>query len=134
MGEIQKSIRLSKSVHTVIETDPLIIKLEVEPGEFLDVEDVHDWRKANLELSEGKPFYVLLDTSQGYFSMTPEGNLLLTSPAFTEHRLASALVVKSLAARLTGNFFIKLGGRRNVSRMFNSEEEAIKWLKALAGK
>lgn len=131
---MQKSIRLAKSVHTVIETDPLIIKLEVKPDEFFDEDDVREWRDAHLELSEGKPFYILLDTTQGYFSMTPEGNLLLTSPSFTEQRLASALVVKSLAARLSGNFFLKLGGKRNVSRMFATEEEALKWLRALAGK
>lgn len=131
---MHKSIRLAKSTHTVVETDPLIIKLEVEPDGFLDVEDVEEWRKVHFRLSEGKPFYILLDTSKGYFNMSPEGKLVLASPPFTEHRLASALVVKSLATRLSGNFFIKLGGKRNVSRMFSSEEEAIKWIMALAGK
>jgi hypothetical protein len=66
--------------------------------------------------------------------MSPEGHLLLTSNSFAEHRIASALVVRSLANRLAGNFFIRMGGKRNVSRMFATEEEAIKWLKSLVKK
>jgi hypothetical protein len=129
-----KSIKLAKSIHTVIDTDPIIIKLEVKADEFLDVEDVHEWRKVHFELSGGKPFCILLDATKGYFNMSPEGHLLLTSNSFAEHRIASALVVRSLANRLAGNFFIRMGGKRNVSRMFATEEEAIKWLKDLAKK
>jgi hypothetical protein len=129
-----KSIQLAKSRHTIIDTDPLIIKLEVNPDEFLEVEDVHEWRRVHMELSGGRPFCILLDTTKGYFNMSPEGNLLLTSKSFTEHRIATALVVRSLASRLTGNFFLRLGGKRNISRMFGTEEDAIKWLKSLAAR
>lgn len=128
----ENKIRLNKSVHTLLGTEPPIIKMEVDEHEFLEVEDIEAVRKVNLELSEGKPFCVLLDTSKGYFNVSPDANKLLTSKAYTKNRLAAAFIVKSLPARLAGNFFMTLGKGHNVAKMFSTEKEALVWLKSMA--
>ncbi len=126
---VENTIILKKTVHHLVETDPPIIKMEVNEHEFLDVEDVLAIREVNLEFSEGKPFCVLLDTSKGYFNVSPEANKLLTSKEYSEKRMAAAFVVSSLASRLAGNFFIRMGGRYHHTRLFSEEAEALKWLK-----
>lgn len=105
--------------------------MEAHAGEYLEVEDVKQIREINLKLSEGKRFCVLLDTSNGYFNVTPEGNKLLASKEYAELRMATAIVARSLATRIAGNFFIRFNQPPTPTRLFASEEEAVKWLKGL---
>lgn len=125
----EKHIQLKKSLHTLIEINPPIIKMEADEHEFLEVEDIERIREINLKLSEGKPFCILLDTSKGYFNTSPEANKLLASKEFAEKRMASAFIAKSLATKLASNFFIKFNKPLTPTRVFSSEKEALKWLK-----
>lgn len=124
----KKAIRLKKCQLTLIETEPPIIKMEVEIQEFLEADDIREVRKANLELSEGKSFCVLLDASKGYFNVSPEANKLLVSKEYTQTRKAAAFLVRSLATRLAGNFFMRLKPGSQ-TRLFANEEDALHWLK-----
>jgi hypothetical protein len=110
--------------------EPGIIKVVVIEDSTLEMEDIVLMRKINLELSHGMPFSILLDASKGYFSTSKEGNHLLASDEYVRSRKATAIVVKSLAARLAGNFFKKLNEPSCPTRLFNSEEDAIIWLRA----
>jgi hypothetical protein len=116
-----------KFTQTLIEAG--IIRLVVTEGSFLDVEDVLVIRKVNLGFSKGSRFCVLLDTSNGYFTASPEAMKMLSSPAYLDSRKATAIVVKSLAAKITGNFFRLLNPPHCPTRLFNSEPEALKWLR-----
>ena len=122
-----KKIVLSKSVHTLI--DCCIIEMEVKDGEFFELEDVEKSHKAHLELSGGKPFCILLDTKEGYFNVSPEAKKKIASPEYAKFMKASAFVVTSLPARLTGNFFIKFMKPPAPTKLFAKKEEAVAWLK-----
>ncbi len=127
-----KQIQLQKSLHTLIESNPPIIKMEVPEYEFLEVEDILEVRKANLTLSENKPFCVLLDTRRGYFNVSKEANKLLAGKEYAEKRMAAALLSQSLATKLASNFFINFSKPITPTRVFSTEEEAINWLKKVA--
>ena len=47
----------------------------------------------------------------------------------TRYTSASAIVVKSLAHKLMGNFFIKVQKPAVPTKLFSEEKEAIEWLK-----
>jgi len=126
---VGKYIQLKKSLHTLIEINPPIIKMEVGENEFLEVEDIKAVRKANLELSDGKPFCVLLDTGKGYFNTSPDAFKLLASEEYTEKRMGTAIIAKSLATKIAGNFFIRFNKPPTPTRLFSSEKEAMKWLR-----
>src|SRR5579872_3711469 len=124
---VKKYIRTNKALHTIIEEDPLIIKIESNPGDYVEVEDVHAIRDANNELSEGKPFYVLLDTSKGFSSSSPDANKLMASKDFAGNRRAIAIIAKSLATKIVSNFFIRFNKPHTPTRVFTSDAEAIDW-------
>ncbi len=124
-----KKIQLQKSLHTLIETNPPIIKMEVTEGVFIEIAEIKEVHKTNLELSGGKPFCVLLDTSNGYFSVSPAGNKLLASPEYAMKRIATAIIVKNLATRLMGNFFILFNKPPSPTSLFTTEEDAMIWLR-----
>ena len=128
----QKHIRLKKSLHTLIEENPVIIKIESSEGEFNEVADTIAMRDANIELSEGAPYYVLLDTTNGYASSTPEANKLLASREFSGNRQGIAIVAKSLASKIVSNFFIRFNKPFTPTKIFMTEAKAVEWLKGLA--
>lgn len=132
MVSVKKYIRLKKTTHVIIEEHPLIIRIESAAGEFAEVEDVYAMRDANNELSEGKPFYVLLDTTSGFASSTPEANKLLASKEFSGNRQAIAIIAGSLASQIVSNFFIRFNKPHTPTRVFTNEQKAIDWLKELS--
>ncbi|MGZ3861952.1 MAG: DUF7793 family protein [Bacteroidia bacterium] len=127
-----KFIQLKKARLTFINSIPPIIKMEAEPSEFLEIEDVKLIRAANLELSGNMPFCVLLDTSKGYFNISHDANKLLASKEYSAMRIGTAILAKSVATRLAGNFFITVNKPATPTKLFSTHNEAIAWLRQLA--
>ncbi|MGZ3865505.1 MAG: DUF7793 family protein [Bacteroidia bacterium] len=128
MAVINKQIRLKKSIHEVIHQNPLIIRIESSGGEFVELEDAEGMRDANVELSDGNPYFVLLDTSKGYASATPEANKIFAEKKYSENRKAIAIIAKSLASKIVSNFFIRFNQPQVPTRVFMNEQEAMDWL------
>lgn len=80
------------------------------------------------KLNHGKEMLIMItaeevtqfDNSARVFSASVEGS---------KYSIAEALVVKSLSQRLIANFYVKVNKPLKPSRVFNSEKEAIQWLK-----
>jgi hypothetical protein len=132
MVALRKQISLKKSLHEIIEENPLIIKVESSSGEFIEADDANAMREANLELSNGGPYYVLLDTSKGYASSRPEANEIFAGKEYAESRRAIAIIAKSLASKIVSNFFIRFNKPVTPTKVFTNETEAIAWIKELA--
>lgn len=128
MAVINKQIRLKKSIHEVVHDNPLIIRIESFSGEFVEPEDAEAMRDANVALSDGNPYYVLLDTSKGYASATPEANKIFAEKKYSENRKAVAIIAKSLASKIVSNFFIRFNKPQSPTRVFINEQEAMDWL------
>jgi hypothetical protein len=116
-----------KYKQTLIE--PGIIKIEVSEKAVLDLEDVLAMRRKNLELSRGEKFCILWDSRNVHFTIDPEAMHKMASAEYQEVRKAAALIVDSLAGKLVGNFFKSLTSQKSPTRLFNSEEEGLKWLR-----
>ena len=110
-----KTERTKKSTHELIE--PHIIRMRVRDGEDVEIEDVMQMHEANAKLTGGKPFAVLLDV-KNHFNVSKEARELIASERFAEHLLASAFVVRTLAAKLTGNFYLHFNRPHNPTRLF----------------
>ena len=130
----RKHIQLKKSLHVVIEEDPLIIKVESKDGEFVEVEDVVLMRDANKELSHDAPYYVLLDTTNGYANSSPAANNLMANKDFSGSRKGIAIIARSLATKIVSNFFIRFNRPATPTKVFmtEAEAEAVAWLKQIA--
>jgi hypothetical protein len=109
--------------------EPGIIKIEVEENALLNLEDVVAMRMVNQELSKGEKFCILWDSRGVHFTIDPQALKKMASAEYQETRKAAALIVNSLAGKLVGNFFKSLTSGKSPTRLFNSEAEALKWLR-----
>ena len=67
-----------------------------------------------------------------FFSTTNELRQLLASAAFTDLRFATAIVTKSMASKIIGNFFIRVNKPTTPTKLFSSEKLAFEWLNHLS--
>lgn len=128
MVHTERTIRNKKSTHTLLE--PHIIEMKVNEGEFFEVEDVVHSHEAHMNLSKEDFFCVLLDTSDSFFTVSPEAKKKIGSKEYARHLYASAFVVNSLATRLAGNFFIRFVKPEAPTRLFSDRETALNWLRS----
>lgn len=112
--------------------NPCIIKVESRAGDHVDEKDVEGMRIANIELSDGQPYYVLLDTTQGYAHATTEANKFMASKEYAGNRKAVAIIARSLATKIVSNFFISVNKPFTPTRVFTNETDAVEWLKKMA--
>jgi hypothetical protein len=107
---------------------PHIFKLRAFEEVEMNEHDVIELRNKYLELSDNKPYAILLDAAQ-HFTQTNEARELLASEEFAKTRIAAAFVTNSLASKLIGNFFIQFNKPPTPTRLFNDYNAAFEWLK-----
>ena len=110
----------------------------VRPDGILEIRaragSVHDGDRAeiNARILKGygetgdRPVLLVID---GIRELTREARLIYRSPDTTKNVLAAALVARSPLARLFASFALGVNRPDVPIRIFEDEEEAVKWLK-----
>lgn len=120
MGPVQtKTVKFS--------FDGKILLSEVIDNMEIDLDDAMENYEASMKLV-GDRTYLSLVISAPYTTVTKEAREAMNDPKFYKNAVAQAIVVKSLANRLMGNFLIRIYKQYCPHRLFNSKEEAVKWL------
>ena len=122
-----KVIQLPKTTHTLVEDG--IIKIDGYEGEHIELADAVKMREANLKLSEGKSFCLIMNGLTNYYTYSTEAKELFASKEYCVLRKATAFVVKQLSFRLMAAFYIKFHKPLSPTQIFGSEEEALIWLR-----
>lgn len=110
-----------------------ITEMQVHSGFQLSAENILEYREAKEKLGGGKPFPNLV--LMGAFSAA-DATAMRTSASneMRKLRVADAFVIDSLAQRILGNFYLKFSKPQFPTRLFNSKEEALKWLSSFLNK
>lgn len=121
-----KKIELNKVTCSI--SEDYIITIDVKDNVEIEQEDIFAIRQANLELSKGLQYVVLVLVGQ-FAVISKEAREVTATKEFGETRKAMAFVISSLPQRIVGNFFIKMNNPPTPTKIFNSKEEALNWLK-----
>jgi hypothetical protein len=108
-----------------------IFKVKPRLNAELDVEDGKKIRTILMKLSVNKS-YAILGDGTNYFTSTSELRQLMASKEFTDLRFGFAIVTRSIATKIVGNFFIKVNKPASPTRIFDEEASALEWLKQLS--
>lgn len=82
------------------------------------------------DISNGIKMPVLIHTGE-FGDMPDDTRKYLASKALANHRLAVALVIKSLAHRIMAFFIISMRKKYYPSMIFSNEHDALIWLKSI---
>jgi hypothetical protein len=111
--------------------DDGIIRLEVKADAEIETEDAQKIIQAfhRLMIISDKDKFLLLSDARLLHSASAGSRKLFSSDVITRHIRANAIIVDSLPVRLIANFFISFHKPKSPTQIFNTEQEAIQWLK-----
>ena len=94
-----------------------------------ELDDAIETNNVIYEMAEGKPFVVLVDGRGVYGNITNEArNYFVTDVKTKDIRLAEAILIDNLPARIFARFYIKVNKPNNPVQIFSKKDEAEKWL------
>jgi len=117
--------------NAVIENRDGIIWILIKEDADLTEEDIKDYAVAAEKLSGGKPYLQLTDARVN-LDITTEGRRAAAKKEVAPLLVAHAILVNNAGVRLIANFFIAMDKPHFENKVFNTESEALKWLKKQA--
>ena len=105
-----------------------ILQLQMHDSFYVELDDAINILECIIKLSNGNKYPLLvIYADDNLFSSETRAHI-------AKHTLtkADALVGKSLALRIIGNFYMKINKPIRPTRMFDDELSAIKWLNTFA--
>ncbi len=110
--------------------EPGILENFVFPGKHIDVDEILKIRDANMKLSAGKK-YVVLVSSGHLSSISKEAMNLISTKDYSDQIIGKALLVEFMGHRLVGNFYLKVKRPAMQTKIFSDREKALEWLRSL---
>ena len=108
-----------------------IIRVSFKETVHLGLEEVINIIRKCENFTGGKPYCFLADFSSAGVSFSTEARVYLSNNPMAKNRLADAIIVPSLAAKLKGDLYLRLHKPLVPTRFFTSEEKAAEWLKEM---
>lgn len=106
---------------------PSIVENVILEYTSIDTEEVLKIKEANKQLTDGRPYAVLVNSGL-FTSITKEARELSASTEFAQMTIAKALLVHSLGHRIVGEFYIKINKPLIKTKVFSNRDKAIEWL------
>ncbi|MFN3916174.1 MAG: hypothetical protein ACK4K0_00415 [Flavobacteriales bacterium] len=110
-----------------------ILVIHIQKNAFVQTQHIKEMLKIHGELTNGKrcPCVMVLGD---YANVSINGRKFLATEDAVQFSLCEAFVVKSLAQKILGNFYLKFDKPNVPSRLFNNFEDAYAWAKTFITK
>jgi hypothetical protein len=105
-----------------------LVHVKIKGNEEIDVKNVVEVVSALEIFYEEKKFPLLIVVDE-YTLPTPEARAYIATPESDPYASAEAYVIQSFTQKLAGNVYLSFNKPARPTRLFNSEEKAIEWLK-----
>lgn len=107
--------------------DGVMLVSELLDEKDIELEDIAENQKIAREMT-GSNRYVSLVIAAPYTSISHEARKAAGEHSNYPNTIAQAIVVKNLATRIMGNFFLRFHHPPCPSKLFNDRSAAIEWL------
>ncbi|MES2589399.1 MAG: hypothetical protein V4622_10495 [Bacteroidota bacterium] len=124
--QVPQQIELEYATIRLIEDQ--IVEDSVKHGTVIDFNEVLEIKSANIKLTQGKKYVILID-AEDFLSVTKDARELLSSREFAGNSIAKALLITSFAQKILANFYITVHKPYISTQAFTDREEAIIWLR-----
>jgi hypothetical protein len=110
--------------------DAKLVRIEIFGNSPIGLKEAKEMNEAVGILSKGKEILVLMIADE-VAQFNKEAMDFSASEQGLMYSKAEAMVVKSMAQRITANLYLKLVKPKKPSKIFNSEKDAAGWLFSL---
>jgi len=111
-----------------------IVFYRIKQDQTVDVAEIKEMIENVKEFIGEKEHYAIVDFGANLGSTKEARKVYAELPYILKYRMADAFLVRSLSVRLIANFFIKVTKPKITTKLFTSEQDAVKWLENLKNK
>lgn len=105
-----------------------IMQMEIGDDCVVDIKDLKEIGDAVFRIGNGKKFPNLILVGE-YSNITKDARDYSTTIENNVYTLADAFVVRAMHQKLLANLYLKINQPKIPTRFFESEEDAVDWLK-----
>lgn len=105
-----------------------VVKIEIKEDVEIDIAESREMFEIVKSFSKSRKDLLVLVITSKSATVTKEVREFSGTEEASEPTLAEAIVTTSLPQRLVVNFIIKFHKPKRFMKMFNDEDEALKWL------
>lgn len=105
-----------------------LMEVKINANVEIDVNNVLEIVGAIKKIGEEKKYPILLIFGE-YTLPTLEARNYVATAESNPYAIAEAYVIQSFTQKITGNIYLKINKPIRPTRLFNSEEDAVDWLK-----
>jgi hypothetical protein len=111
-----------------LRSDGLVL-VQINGNEEIDRPHVEEIVNTIGEWGNGKKFPLLIVVGE-YTLPTPEARSYIATAESDPYASAEAYVIQSFSQKLVGNVYLSFNKPARPTKLFNSEEKAVEWLKS----
>ena len=108
--------------------DDLIKEIVVKQGQVFGEADVVESKQLSCDHKPNSRFFVLMEGEEGA-TVNNAARRIAASREYAQYTSALALCSSNLALRIMGNLFLKVNKPAVHTRLFETREEAVAWLR-----
>lgn len=104
-----------------------IIEIELKKGTEVSVQHVKEIVSAVEKAGKKKSYPILIKPNEFTFP-NAEARKYMACEECNPYSLAEAYLIKSISQKMIGNFYLRFNKPFRPTKLFTSEEDAVKWL------
>ena len=108
-----------------------ILFFRIKKEQTVDVPEIKEMLENVQEFMGPVKHYAVLDLDGNLTTSSEARRVYADSEYVQKHRIATAVIVKSLSAKLIANFFINVTKPKVNTKLFTNESEAVNWIETL---
>jgi hypothetical protein len=105
-----------------------IVQLDTDEDAYFTVKKAKEYIKGLEQITRGIP-HLILKIPGKHASVDSETRLFMASDEALKLSIAEAVIIRNLAQRIIGNFYLKFDKPEKTVRLFTKVEDAVKWLR-----
>jgi hypothetical protein len=104
-----------------------IVQLDMDENAYYTMKETMEYLAALKKITGGVP-HLILKVPGLYASLDAQSRAYSATAEAMQYSIAEAIVIRSMAQRILGNYYLASDKPAKPSRLFNKVDEAEKWL------
>lgn len=105
-----------------------IVQLNTIDEAYFTIKEAKEFVQALRNITKGVP-HLILKIPGKHATVDNESRIYMSTEEALRFSLAEAVIIRNVAQRMIGNFYLKFDKPKKPIQLFNEVEEAEKWLK-----
>lgn len=119
----------NETFHLFLRSDG-IVQMDTHDDAFFTIKEANEFLEALAKITKSVPHLIIKNPGK-HASVDTESRKFMATEEALQYSIAEAVIIKNVAQRMIGNFYVKFDKPQKPIHLFGTVEDAVVWLKSL---